>query len=68
MKKIIIAFVFFGGFISISHFFLTWLSDLFFNDMRDTLRSEVMHSIIIGCIIALLIVIVNRKSLRKGKS
>jgi len=67
MKKLIIAFLFFAVFISVSFFGLSYLTDLIFNNTRGALEPEIIRSIIVGGITALLIVIVNRKSLRKGK-
>ncbi|RZT96987.1 hypothetical protein EV201_1643 [Ancylomarina subtilis] len=67
MKKIIIAFLFFGVFLSVSYFGVEYLSDMIFNDTRGALKSEIIRSIIVGGVTALLLVIANRKSLRKGK-
>ena len=66
MKAIIKKFVFLWMVFAIGLFFGEWLLDVIINSKRDIIKTEVMESIIIGLIVAILIIIGN-KSLRKPK-
>jgi len=64
MKKIVITFLILFGVFSIGLFFGEWLIDKIFDSSRDSLKIEIIQSILIGCLVALLFVF-GSKSLKK---
>lgn len=67
MKRVLKRFLFIWVTFSVGLFFGEWLLDVIFNSERTSLKIEIMESVIIGLIVAVLMIIGN-KSLRKGKS